>query len=85
MVVVDAEACSAAAALFDLQAAPPRMGEYLRFVFHCSSPRKHSPICALPSECRKNGKGEGKRARARAEEEGGVSMVAAARKAAASW
>ena len=85
MVVLDAEACSAAAALLDLQAAPPRMGEYLHFVFHCSSPRKHSPMCALPSGRRGNGEGEGKRARARAEEEGGVSMVVAARKAAASW
>ena len=42
VVVVDAEACSAAAALLDLQAAPPRMGEYLRFVFHCSSQKNET-------------------------------------------
>ena len=70
VVVVDAEACSAAAALLDLQAAPPRMGEYLRFVFHCSSQKmKHSPMCALPSERRGNGeakargRGRGRRTR----------------------
>ena len=56
VVVVDAEACSAAAALLDLQAAPPRTGEYLLFVFNCSSPRKKT-LTNVRSSFRTQGEG----------------------------